>query len=204
MNLSPDISDLFWNAFRKDAFQLIAWGYTDIHGIITPDDEETYITGDLTNAIANRLKQGNLPDRFDRYDAQEEVYVTIDGKRGKNRPRLDIVVKTTGKTRFEYIFEAKRLKTNGYSIGKYIGEDGVGCYTSSRYAEDMHEAGMIAYIQNKDVAYWTDQLSSKLDVELNTEDIINELPVTYKSQHLREENSPIDIFHIFLDLTREQ
>jgi len=48
-----------WNtydqSFREDAHQLLAWGYQDARRLITPDREETEITGFIAEAIEARL-----------------------------------------------------------------------------------------------------------------------------------------------------
>ena len=201
MSLEAGIKKLFLYSFRHDAHQLLAWGHADIKGGLTDQDEEEDITGDLTKAIEQRLSSAEIPERFSRYDIHNEMPVNSSEKRGKRRRRLDLVVRSTVGRRPTYIFEAKRLKTNGFSIGKYIGEDGVQCFVKGVYAADEPEAGMVAFIQDKDDDYWLKQLEAKLPERLTQVKIVPELESTWESEHERPDGSMIKLIHTFLDCT---
>ncbi len=51
------------------------------------------------------IASGNETDRFPKVEARTDIFVELGSR--PERP--------------EYVFEAKRLRTNGYGVGKYIG-----------------------------------------------------------------------------------
>lgn len=53
--ISDDWNYLYDIFFRKDAHQLLAWGYEDARSQINADNEETDITGFIASKIENRL-----------------------------------------------------------------------------------------------------------------------------------------------------
>src|SRR5438067_2223501 len=114
MDHTPSLDPAWSNylvAFRRDAHQLLVWGYEDARPLIKPDHEEEEITGFIAEAIDRRLDDPATPDYWDRYDIREEPRVRNSGKTGKRRKRLDIIVRSSAmKPRPEFMFEAKRLK----------------------------------------------------------------------------------------------
>ncbi len=78
--------------FRRDAHQLLAWGYQDalleIHCNLTEEE----ITGLIVEAIEERLNNPSTPEKFDRYSIDEEKPIAVEGRKGKKRRRLDLVV----------------------------------------------------------------------------------------------------------------
>ena len=58
----------------------------------------------------------------------------MEGREGKKRPQPDLIIEGNMQGRPEYVFEAKRLKKNGFGVGKYLGSDGLGCFVSGKYA----------------------------------------------------------------------
>ena len=128
---------------------------------------------------------------------------------GKDRPMPDIVVESnTPRTIHpEYVFEAKRLATSGYPIGKYLGKDGLQLFIDGIYACDCPEVGMIGYVQKGTFEHWEKELCQKLSIttELLTKNkpqkiiIIDDLEYEWVSEHDRKINKPVTVYHIFLD-----
>ena len=129
---------------------------------------EEEITGLIVEAIEKKLDAPFLPERLDRYSVGEEKPIAVEGRTGKRRRRLDLVVISgQNRPRPKYIFEAKRLRKNGYSISRYLCEDGLQCYINRVYASQYPEAAMIAYVQSDTLSYWENELKRSFDNDLN-------------------------------------
>lgn len=111
--------------FRLHAHQLIAWGHADARPRIKSNNEhEPSITGYIAEAIRDRLVT-NRPPWCVYYSVHEDQPVKAKNRSGRSRPRPDIVIETNLGGRPEYVFEAKRLRKNGYGADKYIDKDGM-------------------------------------------------------------------------------
>ena len=207
-NLNSFTLDAYNNKFRQDAHQLVAWGYKDALSQIYSDLVEEEITGLIVEAIEKRLDDPYTPERFERYSIDEEKPIAVEGRKGKRRRRLDLVVVSGHfRPRPKYIFEAKRLRKNGYPIGKYVGEGGLQCFVKGVYASEHPEAAMIGYLQSDNAIYWETELhrsfkdSSDLCIKqlLQKAQVLLSMPDVWTSEHEREDNDSIVIYHIFLD-----
>lgn len=209
-NLNSFTLDAYDNRFRQDAHQLLAWGYQDALSQIHSDLVEEEITGFIVEAIEKRLDNPYTPERFDRYSIDEEKPIAVEGRKGKRRRRLDLVVVSGHfRPRPKYIFEAKRLRKNGFPIGEYVGEDGLQCFVKGVYASQYIEAAMVGYDQSGDAIYWEKELRRRFDNDLNNDlcikqllqkaQVLSSLNDVWTSEHKREENDSIVIYHIFLD-----
>lgn len=210
---TPDADWLtfFQNRFRFCAHQLLAWGYQDARSFIGPDLEEEDITGHLVKAIQDRLNDLNTPPEYsERYEVHEEKPIHSPERTGKKRQRIDILAICTGKhPRPELWFEAKRLKTQVCTIGKYVGTGGMQCYIKCEYAKNYPMAAMIGYIQNSTPSYWYSELvrvfgtDKALNVtkKLSQCQVVPSLSNEWKSSHNRTDGTDIELYHIFLDCT---
>jgi hypothetical protein len=206
-NLNLLTLDAYNYGFRRDSHQLLAWGHQDASPQIHCDLMEEEITGLIVEAIEQRLDDPTTPEKFDRYSVDEEKPIAIEGRTGKNRRRLDLVVVSgQSRPRPKYIFEAKRLRKNGYPIGKYIGEDGLQCFSKGVYASQYPEAAMVAYIQSDTASYWEKELKRTINDDLScTKQPSEKVPViesisdVWVSEHEREHSSSIIVYHIFLN-----
>jgi hypothetical protein len=199
MGFNSNIRQQYFDSFRENVHQLIAWGYNDIKIKLNSDTEEEDISGELALAIDKRLNHKSIEKKFRRFAVHNEKPYSSKGERGKRRRKLDVVLEATGTRRLEYVFEAKRLKTNGFPIGEYLGDSGLGCFLQNIYAQEHQEAGMLAYIQDKDIKYWFSQLSGKIGSQLKPISVIPVIQNEWYSIHKRTDNSNIRISHIFLD-----
>lgn len=202
-------------AFREDAHQLLAWGYYDSRTRITSDLEETEITGFIVEAIETRLNSTDIDERFDRYCIKEDNPVPGEGRTGKRRRRLDVIVECSYRPRHKhrpkYVFEAKRLRRPGHLIGEYVGDEGVKRFVYARYAAECPEVAMVGYVQSEDAEYWIERLGEQFDTDsadefrvreaLSKKSVISDLPDEWGSGHLRNNGTPIMIYHILLDCT---
>ncbi len=196
--------------FRQDAHQLLAWGYQDALSEIHCNLVEEEITGLIVEAIEKRLDNPSTPEKFDRYSIDEEKPITVEGRKGKKRRRLDLVVVSGhSRPRPKYIFEAKRLRKNGYPIGRYVGKDGLQCFVKGVYASQYLEAAMVGYIQSDAASYWEIELKRSFDGDLHNDlritqllqkvQVLSSMPDVWVSEHGRRAGSSITMYHIFLN-----
>jgi hypothetical protein len=208
--ISDDWVDLYNNFFRRDAHQLLAWGYEDARQKINADNEETDITGFIAEKIDNRLDDPNTPPRFDRYFLSEDKPISGEGRTGKSRRRLDLVIECSlVKPRPKYIFEAKRLCKGKATIGDYTGKEGIQRYVYGKYASQYPEAAMIGYVQSDNSDYWLNELQRKFDTDYDSSmyirkslikvEVIPYLNNEWISEHDRTTGNIILVYHILLD-----
>jgi len=211
--LLPDLNYFgsFSNAFRIKAHILISWGYQGAVSRIESDShEETTITGYISEAIKNRLRAFNCPGWCEDFSVMENRPTEKEGCKGKYRPQPDLIIEGNMRGRPEYIFEAKRLNKAGFSTGKYLGEDGLGCFLSGKYAARYDEAAMLGYIQSDSPEYWQKEIQGKINQGKlgllsvgQAAEIVYDLPHEWLSIHKREGvKRPISIFHILLDFKK--
>lgn len=209
-NLNSLALNAYDYGFRRDAHQLLAWGYQDALPEIHCNLMEEAITGLIVESIEKRLDAPSTPEKFDRYSIDEEKLIAVEGRTGKNRRRLDLVVVSGhSRPRPKYIFEAKRLRKNGYPIGKYVGRDGLQCFVKGVYAAQYPEAAMIAYIQSDVASYWESELNRCFDGDSNNVlcttkllqrvQVLTSTPDMWVSEHERGVGNSIAVYHIFLN-----
>ena len=167
-------------SFREDAHQLLAWGYQDARQFIAPDREETEITGFIAEAIDTRLNSAEIDERFDQYEIKEDNPVPGEGRTGKRRMRVDIIIKSNyrprNKPRPRYIFEAKRLCKPSHPISNYAGQEGIIRFVQGRYAADCPEVAMLGYVQTDTISHWITELTKRFE-----NDSANQLSISLSS-----------------------
>lgn len=214
-NLSPISSkwDLYLDQIREHAHLLLAWAYADVRAKLGPDTAEPVITGILCTAMKGRLNAPETPDCFLHYWVSDQEPVSPSGELGNERLRLDISVIRTGlKPRLAFVFEAKRLRTNGFPIGKYTGAGGMGDYLCGNYAEECPEAAMVGLWQGRDLDYWIGELRRVFDRDRSSPKpelgiaqnlaevkVIEEIKHELLSEHQRSNGTRLHLFHVFRD-----
>lgn len=110
----------------------------------------------------------------------------------------NIVVERSGvNPRPQFHFEAKRLYRSD-SLAEYVGDDGMGCFLSGKYAKDEPDAGMIGYIQSETPEVWAARLRCRLADASWTEHAFDaSFSHSYRSAHLRAGRS-FELFHVLL------
>ena len=200
-------------SFREDTHQLLAWGYQDARRLIAPDSEETEITGFIAEAIQVRLSSPAIDERFDRYSLKDDNPVPGEGRTGKRRMRIDIIIESSSRPRHKprpwYTFEAKRLCRPSHPINRYVGREGIIRFVQGRYASDCPEVAMLGYVQTDTIGRWVAELTERFE-----NDSANQLSITRKlfqvtihpdladewsSSHKRTNGTPLTVFHLFLD-----
>ncbi len=205
---------VYLETFREHAHRLLAWAYDDIRSQVTSDTTEPVITGLLARAMKSRLDyHPDTPDTYLNYTIGDQEPVSPKGELGNDRLKLDLSVVRSGiRPRLSYVFEAKRLRTSGYPIGKYTGGGGMGDFIACRYGEENPEAAMVALYQNRDACYWKDELkrviaedlesasgSLKTTGQVHEVGVIAQLTDELLTEHKRQNGTSIRLYHIFLD-----
>ncbi|MBE9070218.1 hypothetical protein IQ260_26610 [Leptolyngbya cf. ectocarpi LEGE 11479] len=211
-NLNSFTLNSYFYGFRRDAHQLLAWGHQEALPQIHCNLTEEEITGLIVEEMREKLKDPTIPERFyDRYSVGEEKPLAVEGRTGKRRRKLDIVVESNlpRESRPEYVFEAKRLRKNGYPIGKYTGKDGVQCFVKGVYASQYPEAAMVGYVQSDVTSYWVSELKRNFGKDTNNYlritkllqkvQVLSPVPDTWVSEHERITEGSIAVYHIFLN-----
>jgi hypothetical protein len=212
MPLSPanPTWDCYNDSFRRDAHQLLAWGYEDARHKITSDSEETEITGFIAEAIQSKLDSLDIPKRFARYGVSEDKPITGENRTGKRRRRIDIIIEYHQHgPNPKYVFEAKRLCKPNQKMRDYCGKEGLLRFVDGRYAAEFPEVAMVGYMQSHTLQYWTDKLQRAFDNDTENKlrieetfckiSVIISLSSEWVSKHKRVKKSSITIHHIFLD-----
>jgi len=204
------LRDFYQRSLRKHAHELIAMGYQELNAEDYANSEEPTITGELVRVMREILERETSPPWVEYYTIHDDPPLNVPDREGKRRPRVDIEFERVNRgLRPRFRFEAKRLGRH-HSVGPYLGDDGLGCFTSGRYPLTHPEAGMLGYIQSDDEASWAAKIEAALrrapTIYLTTEDklweknqISPQLVFTYRSRH----NCPavaeeLYIFHILL------
>jgi hypothetical protein len=185
-------------------------GYQELHAADFAHSQEPEITGELVRAMRGILERESAPAWVAYYTIHDDPPLNVPGKRGKKRPRVDIEFeRVTRGLRPRLRFEAKRLRRNR-DVEQYLGEDGLGCFTSGKYPLTHPEAGMLGYIQNSDETTWAAKIAMALtrtpdayhiaDYALwDGYQITPQLVYSYRSRHhCQTLGEDIDIFHTLL------
>ena len=110
----------------------------------------------------------------------------------------------------KYYFEAKRLR-NQQSIKDYLGEDGLQCFLTGRYAQESDEAGMFGYIQCDNISTWVERLQLAIDQDCHDKNellllspqcdiqVVDAFPQEWMSKHDRHIGKSILIHHLLLN-----
>lgn len=201
-------------AFRKNAHLLINAGYAAARTkIMTNKHNEEHITEFIICGMKNWMRGRGHPTWCKFYSVHEEAPVSGKENHGKSRPRTDIFIELGSRPqRPAYVFEAKRLRTNGYGAGKYTGVGGMGCFTEGIYAAGYDEATMLGYVQSDTLFEWKKRVKKSitenavslyLQSAQHDEVVIPDFPLEWVSEHARIKaiDKPIKIYHVLLDCT---
>jgi hypothetical protein len=199
-------------AFRENAHLLINAGYRAGRAKIATDEhEEEHITEFIVCGIKGWMRRLDQPSWCKYYSVHEETPVSGKGSHGKSRPRTDIFIELGDRPkRPEYVFEAKRLRTNGFGSSKYTGVGGMGCFTEGIYAARYDEVAMLGYVQSDTLVEWKKRVKKSITKNAVSlylqsaqydEVVISEIPLEWVSEHERHNsnNRSIRIYHILLD-----
>jgi hypothetical protein len=179
---------------------VLATGFQRLVAATLAKKEETAITGLLVEQMRAFVASRDCPRGAQHFSVHDDRPEGTNGLEGKRRPRIDIVVERTGMgTRPKFHFEAKRLDRSD-SVAEYVGEDGMGCFLSGKYAKGEPDAGMLGYVQQGTPETWAQRLREKLATESVAwaqHSLHVSLPHSYRSSHTRD-GQPFGLFHVLL------
>ena len=211
MDLEEEYIDEYWSAYRQHIHTLLAWGYTDSRPKIQAKHDEPAITGFIAEAIQNRLDAIDSPSWCDQIGIKDDPPIPGGGRTGRKRWRPDLIFESKERRpRPKYYFEAKRLR-NQQSIKDYLGEDGLQCFLTGRYAQESDEAGMLGYVQCDNISTWVERLQLAIDQDCHDKNellllspqcdiqVVDAFPQEWMSKHDRHIGKSILIHHLLLN-----
>ena len=210
MGYGSGLRDVYQRSLRTYAHELIAMGYQELHAAHFANSQEPEITGELVRVMREILERASSPFWAAYYTIHDDPPLNVPGKRGKKRPRVDIAFERVIRGMRPCLrFEAKRLGKN-HGARRYLGEDGLGCFTSGKYPLTHPEAGMLGYVQSHNEAIWAAKIATTLRQAPDAYRIANnelwehhhitpQLVYTYRSKHhCPDLGEDIHIFHTLL------
>jgi len=214
----PDDSGDYVASFYRDALFLIVAGHERLvaGGTDYFDTAEEDITGELTQQTEGYINRQDSPDWTKYYVVHEERRENVGGRRGKHRPRVDIAFVLTGTKPHRLMrFEAKRLRRPGFSVGNYLGKEGLGEFIVGNYAAEDDTAGMLGYVQSDGCDYWAGELSERLSQKQNTVHVTEDgqwreaqlegIGQCYRTRHDRPAlKRKLLVYHLLLDFAGDR
>lgn len=211
--LTAQEADL-WGDFITDALDLLDDGHALLR---TPEEWSSFLGGchggsptepEITSGLGDRMKrlrdEAPLGSDRDRLQINYEAPTPGDAAHGIRKSKADFRFER----KFEaghavaFVVEAKPLKTNSDLTSRYLGNDGLGCFTVRTPPYSTHiAAGMVGYIR-QDPATWPDLLStsaSQVDGTTRFDQIQTRRRLAFASDHRRADMEPVTIVHTFLD-----
>lgn len=208
----PGEADTYRRPFVVMVHRVLAKGFARLNGMTLAVKEETALTGLLIDQMRSLLDSRKCPRGAEHFSVHDDRPESSDGVEGKHRPRVDIFVERTGRgPRPRFHFEAKRLTDSG-SVADYVGDDGLGCFLSGRYARNDPDAGMLGYVQKDKPEDWAARIEKKLGNERKKHGLPEKgsfwaehsldpsLRYSYRTMHTRGARR-LDIFHVLLRCT---
>ena len=211
MSNEIDIRQRAWAKLRRHAHQLLARGYLRLNAAEFGSSKEPDITGRLCQAVDEFMAATDAPSWVTRYALRDDPKLNVRGLEGESRPRIDIEIERVQRGRRPlFRFEAKRLgpKHSLTSSKGYLGSEGIGAFLSNYYELTHPEAGMLGYIQSDNIAHWHQKLLNELAKDPVshgydksqglTEDILASGLSTWRSEHMKNDDSSLMIWHTLL------
>ena len=209
--MKEEYIDEYWSVYREHIHTLLAWGYADSRHRVQLKHDETDITGFIAEAIQSRLEAPDSPLWCDQIGLKDDPPIPGGGRTGRKRWRPDLIFESVERRpRPKYHFEAKRLRKQ-QSIEEYLGEDGLLCFLTGKYAHESSEAGMLGYVQCDSINIWVRRLQLAIDQDHHDKNafhllppqhatqVVDAFPQEWLSKHSRLTGKSIFIHHLLLD-----
>lgn len=216
----PPNANAFLVSFTREAHELLLLGFARLAPALGPKRlahmHEPEITGELVEAIRSVADEAHGATKWAwRYTAHDDPPVTTRTgaaakRRGKRRPRIDIVLEqcVQGRPHPRFGWEAKRLR-DGESVGDYLGSEGLGALVSGYYGSSHVGLGMLGYVQREVPEAWRRLIQSRLAANPRRHRLANAaspwtplarsgaLRTTLVSEHVRR-GGRLRVYHTFL------
>ena len=215
INQSDDSSD-YVVGFHHQALTLIieACDILKATGADYTNTEEPAITGEVVHCARQYIDTQNNHGWAWRYTVHDDPPENTGGRKGKDRKKVDIIIERTQRGKHPRIrFEAKRLKRPDFTVGIYVGKEGLGEFISGNYARNNNVAGMLGYVQSNDCDYWAQQVSESLNKRRKEVHLtkggqwqradLENINDCYKTKHNRPTvKGELLVYHLLLDFVR--
>ncbi len=213
MHGHPKNTAIYRRRFVKQIHSLVAMGYARLNPPQFKKAQEPAITGELVRCIKEVTRDRTADPWVGRYAIHDDPPVNVRGLKGKNRPKVDIEVEKTGRGPHPlFQFEAKKLPIGKKdAVREYVGEKGLGCFISGKYAESHEDSGMLGYVQAGSIPDWAEKVRARLEEEREScrllepwkkPNFINELEFCFFTVHNRSHSDKrLTIYHTFLDFS---
>ncbi len=169
---------------------------------------ENRITKRFVGHLQSCQETRQLPFTF------EALVKLVDARKDTETGELDIRVIHGQRSRVFFAFECKKLNVIHYGkyasqAGKYVGDDGMGCFLSGQYDGGSDCGGMIGYVMdnnvpkaviaiNKALKTYENSLRIKQPVKLKISSLLNENDnPCYETIHMNSEKD-FTIYHLIL------
>jgi len=160
----------FRQVFLNRVHEVIEGGYRRLKPATYAREEEPAITGVLRKAMNGYLRDVSAPDWADYFSVHDDPPVDDGIRMGRRRNRMDIRVDSSRpRPGASFSIEAKRL-ARGYTVGRYLGVEGLGSFLCGEYAREEDDAGMLGYMQDDEAVYWSGEIVAAIEKN----------PVTYE------------------------
>lgn len=209
--------DAYRKSFLRHVHCLIQLGYASLTPATFSTSEEDDITGELCRHMQALTDEKPTEPWMNLYSVHDQnpVHCVIDPasgriKLGKRRPKLDIrFVSKWASPSQRFCVEAKRLYRSD-SVNSYMGDEGLGAFAASYYAENDSAGGMLGYVQTKSVTHWQTKIEARIGAESSALSISGKAKSVahqfragpthmFRSTHQRQATrDPIEIFHTLL------
>jgi hypothetical protein len=148
-------------AFIRRCHELVGRGYARLDRWGLAATEEPAITGMLVDEIRAVIDDPEEDDWVRNFEPKDDEPVTVPGKVGKARPRIDITVVCVQSTpRNTFRFEAKRLH-DAASLAQYLGTEGLLALLTGYYG-NLRFAGMLGYVQGGVCDDWSVAIQQRI------------------------------------------
>lgn len=148
-------------AFVRHSHELVSLGYARLAPSSLGSLDETAVTGRLVDAMEAARDAPNRPSWAAHFTTIDDRPVSVGGRTGKRRPRVDITVRCINlRPSISFHFEAKRLHRT-QSLADYLGSDGLVALVSGYYG-DLPYAGMLGYVQSGTCSWWSARIKDAI------------------------------------------
>ena len=205
----PGNAALYRRKFVETVCEVVAAGFARLNAASLAVKEEPAVTGLLVDQMRAIVQSRDCPIGAENFSIHDDRPESGGEHEGKHRPRVDIVVEqAVPGPRPIFQFEAKRMNSTG-SVAAYLGDDGLGCFLSSKYGKGASDAGMLGYVQSETPQDWSRKIETKLDQERSIHQLdavgtiwhketsVPSLAHLFRTKHTRD-GDQFDVFHILL------
>lgn len=201
-----------WGDFIAESLELLSDGHALLR---TQSEWDSFISGckgsvptepEITSGLGDRMKRlrndAPLDSDRDRISVQYEAPTPGDDRHGTRKTKADFCFerKFEAGSAVSFVVEAKPLARDSDISVRYLGVEGLGCFTQRQYPYSVFPvAGLVGYIK-KQSAWVSGLVASVKQISLRSEFVAVRSRKSLASDHSRAAGLPdITIIHELLD-----